>query len=140
MKSGGSAGSGSAAPSTASASLTVEVTASMAEKHPDTDENANLRKRSKMVTSEQVAGVVGSTTKAPAEKGKEPAMKGKKLIGKGKEPAEVEEVPKWGYTIRDLCELEDKAAVNGYFASIMTRQSLGEGEELLMLRWSSVLG
>ncbi|RRT31660.1 hypothetical protein B296_00055221, partial [Ensete ventricosum] len=100
MKSGGSADSGSAAPLTANASPTVEVAASMVEKHPDTDENTNLRKRSKMAASEQPACAIGSTTKAPAEKGKELAMKGKELTGKGKEPAEVEEVPKRGYTIR----------------------------------------
>ncbi|RRT43615.1 hypothetical protein B296_00022060 [Ensete ventricosum] len=70
MKPGGSAGSGSTTPSTASASPAVEVAASMAEKHPDTSEDANLRKHSKRVASEQLASVSRSTTKAPTEKGK----------------------------------------------------------------------
>ncbi|RWV76959.1 hypothetical protein GW17_00062283 [Ensete ventricosum] len=47
MKSDGSVDSGLAAPSTASASPTVEVVVSTAEKHPDTDEGGNLRKRSR---------------------------------------------------------------------------------------------
>ncbi|RZS00902.1 hypothetical protein BHM03_00030689 [Ensete ventricosum] len=70
MKPSGSAGSGSTTPSMASASPAVEVVASMAEKHPDTNEDVNLRKRSKRVASEQLAGVTRSTTKAPTEKGK----------------------------------------------------------------------
>ncbi|RWW45535.1 hypothetical protein BHE74_00048617, partial [Ensete ventricosum] len=101
------------------------------EKHPDTDEDANLRKRSKRATSKQPAGAIESTTKAPA-------LKGKELAGKGKESTEVEEVPEWGgYSIRHLCEVEDKSGVNRYFASIMTWFSPGEGEELLMPRWTN---
>ncbi|RRT71869.1 hypothetical protein B296_00019452 [Ensete ventricosum] len=107
MKSSGSAGSGSTAPSTANTSPEMEVAASMAEKRPETGEDALT------------------------EKGKEPA-------GKGKESMKVEEVLEWGYSIRDLREVEDRVGTNGYFASIMTRLSPSEGEELLTLRWSSI--
>ncbi|RWW82928.1 hypothetical protein BHE74_00008591 [Ensete ventricosum] len=112
MKSGSNVGSGSVAPSMANASPTVEVVF-MAEKHPSIDADTKLRKRNKRTTSEQLAGATESTTKAPTEKGRE-------SIGKGKEPVEVEEVPEWGYSIRDLCEVEDRAGANGYFTSIMT--------------------
>ncbi|RRT69001.1 hypothetical protein B296_00004091 [Ensete ventricosum] len=114
IKSSDSVGSGSAAPSTASVTPTMEVAAFMAEKHPDT-----------------TCGAVGSTTKAPTEKGKE-------LGGKGKELVEVEEVPERGYSIRDLCEVENRVGANGNFASIMMRLRPGEGEELLMPRWLSI--
>ncbi|RWW50214.1 hypothetical protein BHE74_00043557 [Ensete ventricosum] len=107
MKSSGSAGSGSTAPSTTNTSPAMEVAASMAEKRPETGEDALT------------------------EKGKESA-------GKGKESTEVEEVLERGYSIRDLREVEDKVGTNGYFASIMTRLSPSEGEELLTLRWSSI--
>ncbi|RRT58995.1 hypothetical protein B296_00046178 [Ensete ventricosum] len=79
------------------------------------------------------------TTKAPAEKGKEPAGKGKEPAGKGKEPTEVKFLSE-GYSLRDLCEVEDRARANGYFASIMKQPSPGEGEELLTPRWSSIPG
>ncbi|RZR93220.1 hypothetical protein BHM03_00021674 [Ensete ventricosum] len=107
MKSSGSAGSGSTTPSTTSTTPAMEVAASMAEKHPETGEDALT------------------------EKGKEPA-------GKGKESTEVDEVLERGYSIRDLREVEDRVGTNGYFASIMTRLSPSEGEELLTLRWSSI--
>ncbi|RWW65529.1 hypothetical protein BHE74_00027159, partial [Ensete ventricosum] len=139
IKSGDSANSGSAAPSTTSASPIVEVAISMAEKRLGTSEDANLRKRSKMVAFEQPACAAGSTTKAPTKKGKEPAGKGKEPAGKGKEPAEVKFLSE-GYSLRDLCEVEDRARANGYFASIMKHPSPGEGEELLTPRWSSIPG
>ncbi|RWV80773.1 hypothetical protein GW17_00057900, partial [Ensete ventricosum] len=60
--------------------------------------------------------------------------------GKGKEPIEVEEVLERGYSIRDLCEVEDRARANGYFTSVMTRLNPGKGEELLMPRWSLIPG
>ncbi|RWV77023.1 hypothetical protein GW17_00062207, partial [Ensete ventricosum] len=85
-------GIGSVTPSTTGASLAVEVAVFMAEKCPGTDEDANLRKRNKMVAFEQLVGAVWSTTKAPAEKGKEPARQGKESAEKGKEPVAVEEV------------------------------------------------
>ncbi|RRT76128.1 hypothetical protein B296_00012802 [Ensete ventricosum] len=68
MKSGGS---GTMAPSMANASPTVELVVFMAEKHPRTDEDTKLRKRSKRTASEQLAGATESTTKAPTEKGRE---------------------------------------------------------------------
>ncbi|RWV79495.1 hypothetical protein GW17_00059360 [Ensete ventricosum] len=86
----------------------------------------NLRKRIKGVAPGQPTGVTGSTTKAPAEK--------------GREPAKIEEVPERGYSIKDLCEVEDRTRANEYFASIMTRLSPSEGKELLTSRWSSIPG
>ncbi|RWW74367.1 hypothetical protein BHE74_00017691 [Ensete ventricosum] len=81
--------------------------------------------------STATCSAVGSTTKAPTEKGKEPG-------GKGKELVEVEEVLERGYSIRNLCEVENRTRANGNFASIMMRLSPGEGEELLTPRWLSI--
>ncbi|RRT85561.1 hypothetical protein B296_00005215 [Ensete ventricosum] len=117
IKSSGSASSGSTTPSTTSASSTLGFVVITAEKRPDTNEGVNLRKRNKGVAPELLVGVVGSTTKAPAKKGKE-------LV-------EIEELPERGYSNRNLCEVEDRAGANGYFASIMMRLSLGESEEPL---------
>ncbi|RWV89069.1 hypothetical protein GW17_00048801 [Ensete ventricosum] len=122
IKSSGSASSGS----TTSASSTLGFVVITAEKRPDTNEGVNLRKRNKGVAPEQLVGVVGSTTKAPAKKGKE-------LV-------EIEELPERGYSNRNLCEVEDRAGANGYFASIMMRLSPDESEEPLTSRWSSFLG
>ncbi|RWW89590.1 hypothetical protein BHE74_00001411 [Ensete ventricosum] len=94
IKSSGSASSGS----TTSASSTLGFVVITAEKRPDTNEGVNLRKRNKGVAPEQLVGVVGSTTKAPAKKGKE-------LV-------EIEELPERGYSNRNLCEVEDRAGVN----------------------------
>ncbi|RRT61127.1 hypothetical protein B296_00034024 [Ensete ventricosum] len=90
MKSDNGAISGSMVPSTISASTIVDVTSSMVEKLPSTDEGASLGKRSRKVTPEQPTDASGSTTRAPAKK--------------GNESMEVDEAPERGYTIRDLCE------------------------------------
>ncbi|RZS24412.1 hypothetical protein BHM03_00057476 [Ensete ventricosum] len=42
-----------------------------AEKHPGTDVGASLRKRSRRAAPEEPANTFGSTTEAPAEKGRE---------------------------------------------------------------------
>ncbi|RZR70511.1 hypothetical protein BHM03_00000354 [Ensete ventricosum] len=88
--------------STTSASSTLGFVVITAEKRPDTNEGVNLRKRNKGVAPEQLVGVVGSTTKAPAKKGKE-------LV-------EIEELPERGYSNRNLCEVEDRAGVNRILA------------------------
>ncbi|RZR91643.1 hypothetical protein BHM03_00019799 [Ensete ventricosum] len=81
IKSGGNVSSGSVAPSMANASPTVEVVF-MAEKHPSTDEDTKLRKRSKRTASEQLAGATESTTKAHTEKGERADWEGKRA-GRG---------------------------------------------------------
>ncbi|RWW81569.1 hypothetical protein BHE74_00010014, partial [Ensete ventricosum] len=48
---------------------------------------------------------------------------------KGKELVELEEAPEWGYTIRELCEMEDRVRVDKYFASIMTWLKTIEGQD-----------
>ncbi|RZS07106.1 hypothetical protein BHM03_00037883 [Ensete ventricosum] len=126
MKSGSRAGSGSVVPSTTSASTTVNITSSMAEKHPRVDERESLKKRSKKATPEQPADASGSTTRAPTEK--------------GKRSMEIEDAPERGYTIRDLCEVEDLAGADKYFASIMTQLKTAEGEDPLVPRWSAISG
>ncbi|RRT35600.1 hypothetical protein B296_00051126 [Ensete ventricosum] len=73
-----------------------------------------LRKHSKRAAPKEPTDASGSTTEAPAEKGRE-------LVSKGKEQVEVEEVPERGYSIKDLCEVEGRAGVDGCFASIMIR-------------------
>ncbi|RRT62592.1 hypothetical protein B296_00012626 [Ensete ventricosum] len=50
-------------------------------------------------------------------------------------PVEVEEAPERGYTIWDLCEVEDRAGAERYFASIMMRLKtieLGANQELVV--------
>ncbi|RWW35688.1 hypothetical protein BHE74_00059349 [Ensete ventricosum] len=126
MKSGSRAGSGSVVPSTTSASTTVNITSSMAEKHPRVDERESLKKRGKKATPEQPADASGSTTRAPTEK--------------GKRSMEIEDAPERGYTIRDLCEVEDLAGADKYFASIMTQLKTAEGEDPLVPRWSAISG
>ncbi|RRT32599.1 hypothetical protein B296_00029985 [Ensete ventricosum] len=69
MKSGSGGGSGSMVSSTTNASANA---ASMVEKHPSTSEGASLKKRSKKEAPEQPVDALGSTTRAPAGKGKEP--------------------------------------------------------------------
>ncbi|RRT64299.1 hypothetical protein B296_00029614 [Ensete ventricosum] len=133
MKSGSRTGSGSAAPSTTSAFVAVGVAVLVAEKRPSADEGASLRKRSRKAAPEQPTDASESTTKAPAKKRREP-------VGKGKEPTEVEEVPEQGYSIKDLCEVEDWAGADGYFASIMKQLKTNEGEDPLTSWWSSISG
>ncbi|RRT67136.1 hypothetical protein B296_00039559 [Ensete ventricosum] len=60
------------------------------------------------------------------------------LVEKGKESVKVEEAPGRGYTIWDLCKVEDWTGVERYFASIMTRLKTVEGEDPLMPRWSFI--
>ncbi|RWW84437.1 hypothetical protein BHE74_00006966, partial [Ensete ventricosum] len=73
------------------------VAVSTTEKHPSNDVGASLRKRSKRAAPEEPADASGSTIEALTKKGRE-------SDSKGKEPTEFEEVPEWGYSIRDLCE------------------------------------
>ncbi|RRT58080.1 hypothetical protein B296_00006102 [Ensete ventricosum] len=124
MKSDNGTGSGSTIPSTNSASTTVGVISSMAEKNPSIGEESSLRKRSKRATLEQPADASRSTSRVPVEK--------------GKEPVEIKEAPEREYTIRELCKVEDRAGADKYFTSIMTRLKTIEGEDPLISRWSAI--
>ncbi|RWW18999.1 hypothetical protein GW17_00016980 [Ensete ventricosum] len=106
MKSDSGAGSGSAVPSAASKPATVDVGASTVEKRPSTKEGVGLRKclRKRPPNS------------PPMLRG---ALRGPPLRRKG--VVELEEVPERGYTLRELCEVEDQAGADRYFTSIMTR-------------------
>ncbi|RRT33479.1 hypothetical protein B296_00048320 [Ensete ventricosum] len=72
------------------------------------------------------ADALGSTTWAPLEK--------------GKGVVELEEVPKRGYTLQELCEVEDRAAADRYFVSTMTQLKLIDSEDPLVSRWSAIFG
>ncbi|RZS03438.1 hypothetical protein BHM03_00033616 [Ensete ventricosum] len=60
--------------------------------------------------------------------------------GKGKEPVVIEEAPERGYTLRELCEVEDRVGAERYLATVMTQLKVVEGEDLLMPRWSAIAG
>ncbi|RWW09654.1 hypothetical protein GW17_00026844 [Ensete ventricosum] len=64
------------------------------------------------------ANTSGSTARTPAEK--------------GKGVVELEEAPEWGYTIRELCEVEDRAGSDKYFASIMMWRKCVDSEDPLV--------
>ncbi|RWW56782.1 hypothetical protein BHE74_00036479 [Ensete ventricosum] len=94
-----------AVPSTTNASVTVYIASSMDEKHPRVDEGESLKKRSKKAALEQLTNASRSTNIV--------------LVDKGKGSMEIEEAPERGYTIQDLCEVEDRVEVDKYFASII---------------------
>ncbi|RZR98908.1 hypothetical protein BHM03_00028355 [Ensete ventricosum] len=127
IKSGSGACSGLVAPS----STAVVVIIPTAGKRLGTDVSASLMKRRKRVGLEELVDTSESTTEVPTGGGRE-------SVGKGKEPTEVEEVPERGYSIQDLCEVEDRAGLDRYFASIMTLLKTDEGEDPLTPRWSSI--
>ncbi|RRT52141.1 hypothetical protein B296_00027126 [Ensete ventricosum] len=66
------------------------------------------------------------------------------LVGRGgSQPClmwELEKVPKRGYTMKELCEVEDREGANRYFTSIMMRLKCTDGEDPLVLRWSTISG
>ncbi|RWW71540.1 hypothetical protein BHE74_00020711 [Ensete ventricosum] len=101
----------------------VVVAGFLAEKHPSIDEGSSMRKRNRRETSKQLADASGSTTRVPVEKGKESVV--------------IEEAPERGHTLHELCEVEDRAGVK-YFATIITRLKVAEGEAPLMSRWSTI--
>ncbi|RRT34312.1 hypothetical protein B296_00040024 [Ensete ventricosum] len=90
---------------------------------PIISEGEILRKHSKKVTFEQPAGASGSTTRTLAEK--------------GKGLMEIEEALERGYTIQELCEVEDRAGADKYFTSIMTQLKTVEGDDFLVYKCSS---
>ncbi|RRT62922.1 hypothetical protein B296_00025408 [Ensete ventricosum] len=75
-------------------------------------------------TAEQPADTFGSTARTTADKGKEMVKLG--------------EAPERGYTMRELCKVEDRAGADRYFTSIITRLKCIEGEDPLVPRWSTI--
>ncbi|RWW77788.1 hypothetical protein BHE74_00014011 [Ensete ventricosum] len=126
MKSGGRAGSRSAAPLEASAPGVGDAEVSTVEKCPSSGAGAGLRKHLRKVAVEQLADASRSTARTSADK--------------GKGMVELEEVPERWYTMRELCEVEDQALVDTYFASIMTWLKYVDNEDPLMMRWLIISG
>ncbi|RRT70026.1 hypothetical protein B296_00028431 [Ensete ventricosum] len=126
MKSGAGVGNRSVATPTIGVSASTTTVESLAEKCPSIDEGLSLRKRNQRETPEHQVDALGSTTRVPSEKGKEPVA--------------MEEAPKRGYTLRELCEVEDCVGVERYFATVKTRLKVAEGEDPLMPRWSAIVG
>ncbi|RWW33504.1 hypothetical protein GW17_00001789 [Ensete ventricosum] len=93
---------------------------------PSSGAGAGLRKRLRKVTAEQLADALRSTARTSADK--------------GKGTVELEEVPERWYTMRELCEVEDRAMVDTYFASIMTWLKCADNEDPLMMRWLIISG
>ncbi|RZS11719.1 hypothetical protein BHM03_00043063 [Ensete ventricosum] len=52
----------------------------------------------------------------------------------------MEEALKPGYTLWELCEVEDRVGAERYFVAVMTRLKVVEGEDPLMPRWSVIAG
>ncbi|RWW49768.1 hypothetical protein BHE74_00044014 [Ensete ventricosum] len=126
MKSGGGVGSGSASLSVANVPVAGDAGVSAIKKRPSFDAEAGLRKCLQKATAEQPADTFGSTARTTADK--------------GKEMVELGEAPERGYTMRELCKVEDRAGADRYFASIITRLKCIEGEDPLVLRWSTISG
>ncbi|RWV98066.1 hypothetical protein BHE74_00013362 [Ensete ventricosum] len=100
MKSDGGTSSGSTVPSATSVSASAVAASSTVEKCTSVDKGPSLRKRGRRGTSEQLAAASGSTTRVPAKK--------------GKEPVEIEEASEQGYTLCELCKVEDRAGAEKY--------------------------
>ncbi|RZR81137.1 hypothetical protein BHM03_00007315 [Ensete ventricosum] len=126
MKSGDKAGSGSMAPSAASVPTAGDAEASTTEKCPSSRVGAGLRKRLRKATVEQPTDALGSIARTS--------------VDKGKGIVELEEVPERGYTMREICEVKDRAGVDKYFASIMTRLRCIDSEDPLVPRWLTISG
>ncbi|RRT35900.1 hypothetical protein B296_00013540 [Ensete ventricosum] len=123
MKFGDETGSKSVVPLITNTFVTVGVIGSTTEKCPSVREGASLKKRIRKAAFEQPVDASGSTTRSPTEK--------------GKVVVEIEEAHERGYTIQDLCEVEDRAGVDKYFASIMMRLKSIKGEDPLVSMWST---
>ncbi|RRT66514.1 hypothetical protein B296_00008726 [Ensete ventricosum] len=126
MKSDGGVGSGLTAPLAANAPVAGDDGVSTVEKYPSSGAEAGLRKRLQKAAIEQFADASRSTVRTFADK--------------GKGTVELDKVPESGYTMRELCEVKDRAGVDRYFASIMTWLKCIEGEDPLVPRWSTISG
>ncbi|RWV87907.1 hypothetical protein GW17_00050061 [Ensete ventricosum] len=125
MKSGGGASNGSTVPSMANVSATIDVDGSVAEKRPNTSEGASMRNTAGRQLPSSLWMPQRASLQSPLKRGK----------GRWRSRR-----PRAGYTIRDLCEVEDHAGADRYFASIMMRLKTVEGEDPLVPRWSTIFG
>ncbi|RZS11593.1 hypothetical protein BHM03_00042938, partial [Ensete ventricosum] len=82
-------------------------------KCPNAGEDDQPRKKSIVTVSKQSASSGNGSAKAHLDKGKDPA-------DKGKEPTEVEE-PEQGYTLWELCKVDDYAGADQYLAARMSK-------------------
>ncbi|RWW40615.1 hypothetical protein BHE74_00053957 [Ensete ventricosum] len=98
MKSDGGVGNGSVTLSATSAPTAGDAGVSTVEKHPSSGVEAGLRKRLQKVPTEQPTDASGSTARTS--------------VDKGKGTVELEEVPKRGYTMRELCKVKDRAGAD----------------------------
>ncbi|RWV81249.1 hypothetical protein GW17_00057349, partial [Ensete ventricosum] len=105
---------------------TGDAGVSTVEKRPSFGVEVGLRKCLRKATDEQSTDASGSTARTSADK--------------GKGTTELGEVLERGYTMRELCKVEDLAGADSYFASIMTRLKYVEGEDPLVPRWSTISG
>ncbi|RRT80329.1 hypothetical protein B296_00013482 [Ensete ventricosum] len=126
MKSDDGAGSGSATSSVANEHAVGDAGVSMAEKRPSSGAGAGLRKRLRKVAAEQPVDASASTARTSADKGKG-MMK-------------LEEVPERGYTMQEVCEVEDRVGVDKYFTSILTWLKCVDSEDPLVPRWLTISG
>ncbi|RRT78122.1 hypothetical protein B296_00027585 [Ensete ventricosum] len=91
---------------------------STVEKCPSSSMEAGLKKRLWKATAEQPADASGSTARTYADK--------------GKGTVELREVPERGYTMRELCDIEDRGALHPTLAKQVYECS---SEELM--NWTS---
>ncbi|RRT33036.1 hypothetical protein B296_00056844 [Ensete ventricosum] len=126
MKSASYAASDVASPSVVSVppAPTVERPTLTIEKCPRAGGEVPLKKKSKVAVSKGSARATGGSTQTRPDK--------------GKGPAEVEEVAKHGYLLRELCEVKDRAGADIYFAIQMSEMPQVKGEEPVIARWSSL--
>ncbi|RRT63120.1 hypothetical protein B296_00000880 [Ensete ventricosum] len=96
---------------------------SMVEKSPSSSTEAGLRKRLRKAAIEQPTDASGSTARTS--------------VDKDKRTVELGMVPERGYTMRELCEVEDQVGADRYLTSIMMQLKCVEGEDPLVPRWST---
>ncbi|RWW67795.1 hypothetical protein BHE74_00024722 [Ensete ventricosum] len=126
MKSSDGAGSGSTAPSIASAPTVGDARVSTIEKRPSSEAGVGLRKCLRKVAAKQPTDASGSIARISADK--------------GKGMVELEEVPERGYTMQELCKVEDRVGVDKYFISIMTQLKCVDSKDPLVPRWLTIFG
>ncbi|RWV79453.1 hypothetical protein GW17_00059417 [Ensete ventricosum] len=103
--------------SAANALAAGDARVSMVEKSPSSSTEAGLRKRLRKAVAEQPTDASGSTARTSVDKDK-------RMVELGK-------VPERGYTMRELCKVEDQVGAYRYFTSIMMQLKCVEGEDPL---------
>ncbi|RRT55573.1 hypothetical protein B296_00028002 [Ensete ventricosum] len=103
---------------------TMEHPTSGVEKRQRVGGQEPLKKKSKVVVSKRSTCATEGSTKAH--------------LDKEKGPTEVEKVLDHGYSLRELCEVDNRAGDDRYFTIRMSEMPQVEGEEPLAARWSSL--